>query len=606
MQIEKRIQLRLVAYLIALATSVAGVLSIGYFTGAELITKVYGVVASFGHFFVLFWILLGLPLALVALLSKNRRLLIIVASILLAVGATVFVADQMVYAQYRFHINAAMIDLFLNAGDTISFSLEMWLQIAGVIVGIALFCMLIVYGASRISFKWPYSHKITVLFLGVFLVAELTYMVSFATYKIDLIVVKNYIPLFQPLTANQFLKKIGIKSKESAVGVASSKKRLNYPLDEPVFNVKAAGKKNIIFILADSLRADVLTPEVMPKTWAWAQNEIILKNHYSSSNGTRSGIFGLFYSLPPNYWHAVLTTRTPPVFITALQKQGYDIQAFATATLDHPEFTDTVFTTVRPIRIGSTGRSPAGGDVESVEDFESFLLKRKNSNNSQPFFAFIFLDATHGYNHPKEFNQFQPAWDNPKYMKLTNETDPTPMMNLYKNSAMWTDALFDRILNAISESNLMENSIILVSSDHGQEINDSKKNFWGHNSAYNDAQTKIPGILHWPGRGPYCEENWTISYDIPTTILIEELGMTSKSDSVGVGVDLFRENLSNRQWFLMGGYSDVAIREKNRIIEIDEMGVLRFYDEKYNEHSNKQRSQNIFDALNLMSRFMKR
>lgn len=606
MKDNTRKNMRLAAYSLSIAALVAAMLSLSYYTGAELITKVYGCIAAMGHFFVLLWLVLGIPTLACAVLIRSEKIFKGYLMLVLSIAAIALVADIMVYSQYRFHINAAMVDLFFNAGDTISFSRDMWLKIACISLGVIGFSSILVWVVACIVKQRRYSQKITGIFIGSFVVVELVYMVAFATSKLELIAIKNYIPLFQPLTANSLMIKLGVKVQETPMVSAKSSNGLKYPLNEPVFEKNSKEKpKNIIYIMADSLRADMLNEEVMPKTWSWAQNEILLKEHYSSGNATRAGVFGLFYSLPPSYWHAALTTHMPPFFITCLQNKGYDIQAFTTATLASPEFTETVFAKVRPIRLESKGADGVARDLNSIEDFEVYLKKREKERDERPFFAFIFLDSTHGYVHPKGLKRFEPAWDEPDYLKLTNDTDPTPIRNLYKNSAAWTDELFAKTLNIIEKHRLMSNSIVMISSDHGQEMNDSKKNFWSHNSAYNDAQTKIPGIIHWPGKSAYVENNWTISYDIPMTILRHELAMTSKLEDVGIGYDLFEGKLENRKWFLMGGYSNVAIREKDRIIEIDKMGLLQFYDTEYNKHSNTKRSANIAEAFELMSKYRK-
>lgn len=601
-----RQNMRLASYVLAVAALIAAVLSFNYYARAELVTQIYGSFVAAGHFFVLIWLILGIPTLLASGFIRTERVFKCYLVVVLSVLAIALVADILVYSQYRFHINLAMVDLFLHAGDTIAFSVEMWIELIGISLGIVVFCSMVVLGVAHLVREKKYSQKITGVFVALFIAVEFVYMFAFATYKMDLIAIKNYIPLFQPFTATGLLIKLGMKPQESPMVVTDSVNGLKYPLQEPVFVKKAGEKpKNIIYLLADSLRSDMLNEEVMPKTWAWAQKEILLNHHYSSAHSTRAGIFGLFYSLPPTYWHTVLTSRIPPVFITSLQKNGYDIQAFASETLAQPEFLDTVFATVRPIRVESKGVNSIARDINSVEDFEEYLTKREKEKEERPFFAFVFLDTTHGYAHPKEFKRFEPAWDEPNYLKLSNDMDPTPFKNLYKNSAAWTDELFGRTLDIIDKHNLMDNTIIMVASDHGQEMNESKKNFWGHNHAFNDPQTKIPGILHWPGKSGYVENNWTISYDIPMTILCHELGMTSELEDVGIGYDLFGGNLGNRQWFIVGGYSNWAIREKDRIIEVDKMGLLQFYDTAYNKHTNTQRTANIKEAFELMSKYRK-
>lgn len=69
--------------------------------------------------------------------------------------------------------------------------------------------------------------------------------------------------------------------------------------------------------------------------------------------------------------------------MTGFQKAGYEITAFATATLLRPEFYATVFSSVRPLRMGSdTGETVAERDRDSVDDFEKWLEQRDTNKNS--------------------------------------------------------------------------------------------------------------------------------------------------------------------------------------------------------------------------------
>lgn len=95
---------------------------------------------------------------------------------------------------------------------------------------------------------------------------------------------------------------------------------------------------NVLIIAIDSLRSDVVTPLVMPNLTKIAEKGVRFQDHYSAGNATRSGIFGLFYGLPPFYWHAALSSSTSPALMNGFIDSGYDIGVFSTATLKRPEF----------------------------------------------------------------------------------------------------------------------------------------------------------------------------------------------------------------------------------------------------------------------------
>ncbi|MDP2514042.1 sulfatase-like hydrolase/transferase [Photobacterium damselae subsp. piscicida] len=50
--------------------------------------------------------------------------------------------------------------------------------------------------------------------------------------------------------------------------------------------------------------------------------------------------------------------------------------------------------------------------------------------------------------------------------------------NRYKNALFYIDGLIAKVLKHID----LQNTIIVITSDHGQEFNDNKQNYWGHSA----------------------------------------------------------------------------------------------------------------------------
>jgi len=87
-------------------------------------------------------------------------------------------------------------------------------------------------------------------------------------------------------------------------------KRL-YPL-KPLIIKKQEKLPNIVMLVSESWRWDMLNPEISPATWAFAQNAHQFRHNYSSGNGARMGIFGLFYGLYGPLLVPVFGRRTEP------------------------------------------------------------------------------------------------------------------------------------------------------------------------------------------------------------------------------------------------------------------------------------------------------
>ena len=119
---------------------------------------------------------------------------------------------------------------------------------------------------------------------------------------------------------------------------------------------------------------------------------------------------------------------------------------------------------------------------------------------------------------------FRPSAREVNYLRLDNETDPTPLLNRYRNSVHYVDALIGRVLDAMEQQGLLENSVIVVTGDHGQEFNDSRRNYWGHGSNFTRYQTGVPLLLYSPTLPPGVHRHRTTHFDIVPTLMRDHLG----------------------------------------------------------------------------------
>ena len=74
---------------------------------------------------------------------------------------------------------------------------------------------------------------------------------------------------------------------------------------------------------------------------------------------------------------------------------------------------------------------------------------------------------------------------------------------------------------------------IVITSDHGQEFNDLNKNYWEHPSNFAQYQTKVPLVMHWPGKSPQQWQHRTSHCDIAATLMPHLLGITNPLFNVG-------------------------------------------------------------------------
>lgn len=561
--------------------------------------------AAIGLFFIYF-LLGGLIFLFVpALLKKKWGKGFIFYGVIIALLLQIVLAvDAHVFSLYRFHVNLAMLDLFVNGGgQIISFSTATILSIVLEVV------VLLFFSAAAVILAFSFAKKsrkviyFAVIAISLYLGANLVHAFASAKAVLSITEIANRLPVYKPLTMNSFLIKVGyiteddIANRKVHVGQSGFFK---YPKEKLQY-APVEKKLNVLWLAIDTLRYDAFTKDIMPNTYAFSENGYVFNDHYSSSNSTRGGIFGLFYGLPPSYWQVALSAGIPAAIVQATRDQNYALGVFTSATVFKPEFHNTVFVGEKNLRPQSDGNNVFERDADAINDFAEFLGKRKADNKN--FFSFIFLDNVHSTAVPEGFKgPFQPAWTTVNHLALKEDTDPTPYFNLYKNSVYYADLNIKKVLDLLKDNGYDENTVIVITSDHGEEFNDNGDNFWGHNSNFTNAQIKIPLIIKWPGKGRGSVDMTTSAYDLTATILPEVFGVTNPIRDFSIGQNLF--NLKPVNYVLCGSYLENAIVEKDRIVLIDELGMLRFKDKHYNDTDNTARDAYLLDAVRTFSEYL--
>ncbi|MDP2558646.1 sulfatase-like hydrolase/transferase [Photobacterium damselae subsp. piscicida] len=87
--------------------------------------------------------------------------------------------------------------------------------------------------------------------------------------------------------------------------------------------------------------------------------------------------------------------------------------------------------------------------------------------------------------------------------------------NRYKNALFYIDGLIAKVLKHID----LQNTIIVITSNHGQEFNDNKQNYWGHSSNYSDVQIHVPLYVYLPEHNGQVINYRTNHYDIMPTLM---------------------------------------------------------------------------------------
>lgn len=544
-------------------------------------------------------------LGLIVTLLPKRSFYFFVSA-LAAITLSVLVIDTFVFSQYRFHINEVVLKLILS-GDVVDFSIITWLTAIIAFFGLFLFELLIIVYLGRLAAKNKMINKkgIVSFFVFSFLICNSIHIWAAANAYQPVMIVKNYLPLFQPATANGLMQRNGWIDEEAlaqqramSIKVNSD---LNYPLSE--IGYSSVDKPiNIMFLVIDSWRFDTFNAENTPNLWGAAQKGVIFNHHFSTGNSTRTGIFGLFYGMPGTYWQNMLTNQRAPVFMDRLQGLNYQIGAFASASLMDPEFNRTVFSNISDLRLKSKGGSPSQRDENLTNDW---LKWYKSRDTSRPTFSFLFYDAPHGYDFPVNYqNTYEPMLDDINYLALNNEMDPVPFFNRYRTSVRFVDDLSKKVFDALDEA---ENTVVVITGDHGQEFNDNKQNFWGHNGNFTPAQTQVPFVIIGPGiiaNNFTSSKNLSSHEDLVPTLMKKYLGLNTSSNDFSTGVDLLSLHNKERDWLISSSYSAYAMITRNRILEVGASGQYQYLDLKNQMVKSEEPDfRHLKEVLEHLSRF---
>lgn len=530
--------------------------------------------------FAMIYLIIGLILLVMVTILPFNFFANVVSLILFWVLNVLILIDVTIFKLFRFHINSVVWNVLMTEGsaDSVKLGTGTWITFSGLALGILGIQLIVVFYADRMKDNTFFKRSIAKRFVFGFLICILLNIVDKSIYAYGDLYDKTYItryarlfPLYQPLTVKKYAKKKwGFEvNREIELNRPTTQGILTYPLTELKFN-NITDKLNIVIILIDSWRYDMLNPTVTPNIDSFSKKAWVFRNHYSGGNSTRFGIFSLFYGLYGTYWHTFLTERVEPVLLQSLRKLGYSIRISSSTQLTFPEFRKTAFVGVTQyIDDNIQGEGAKQRDPAQADHFITWL---DTLTKNKPFFAFLYLDAPHAlYSYPEEFIRFKPSVNEINFMNINKKIDVIPFINDYKNAILFDDYVTGKILAGLGERGLLESTIVLITGDHGTEF--YERGFWGHTSAFSPEQTKVPLILYIPGRAERLVDVITSHLDIPSTLL-ELMGCTTPPNQYSLGNPLTSHTEEHQGYVVSSGWAESAL--------IDINGTIVFSTETYN------------------------
>ena len=543
------------------------------------------------------WLAL-LPLLLlispVILIRPSFGLVKTLAVLLMAALIALIMLDSLLWSQSRFHINILTLKILGSSS---------WI-FAGVMFVIAFVFETLLAGRVWSWVNAAPTHRgraLGVLIAMCLVISQGIFAWSDASYYVPVTSVAQQLPVQRGFTAKKLLVKHGLvdisqsRERQLARRMASgleqsSAANLNYPLAPLQCSITgngAAEPLNLLIILVDSMRSGMLDGGLTPQMDQFSEQRATrFTQHFSGGNSSRMGVFSLFYGLPPGYFGSFESLQKPPVLMDQLMLTDYQMGLFSSSNMYRPVTLDrTAFAHVPNLRIETKpiGASAWIRDRVMNADWLQWLDQR---DASRPFFGFLFYDAVNDNVYPPEYKGRVPA----------DASDPLPdEFADYKTSVMFADDMVGEVLNDLQNRGLMDNTVVMISSDHGEEFNENGDGVKGHGSGYSPYQLKIPMLLAWPGIEPGTITHRTSHYDIPATLMRRLLGCSNPSADYASGNDLY--DGPQWDWLVAGSYYNYAVLEPDQITVTFPNGTYEVRDNEYHLTDEPQFRGDVLEAV---------
>ncbi|MBX3648865.1 MAG: sulfatase-like hydrolase/transferase [Rhodocyclaceae bacterium] len=468
-------------------------------------------------------------------------------------------ADYRIYGLYEYHFNGFIWNLLTTPGGIAALgATDSTLQTVALQVGLFFITTAVVlwllhrrqHGRRLLSRRFLMASAGIALFS--FLGTEGVFAYSTYTGQEDYLQAAETIPFRLHTSATTLFKRLGIKRTAlSNLRIAGGD--VSYPAKD-LQSTPLKSYPNIIMLVGESFRWDLLDPEITPNLWKLSAKSMRFEQHYSGGNRTRMGLFSMFYGIYAPYWYSFERQRVAPALMEFVRAKNYQLALHTSQSFDYPELRHTLFTGIpeqylQELKAGA----PWKRDTQNITDIIGKLEQR---DRQRPFFGFMFFESTHApYTFPEETALLGDYQKDLNYINMNLQENVKQIHARYVNAAHHIDLEVGRLLDYLKRSGMLDNTIVLFTGDHGEEF--MEKGHWGHGHGrtFPEEQIRVPLVLHIPGRTPTVVRHRTTHLQISPTLL-GELGVLQDPRSYSSADTLFAPA---SDYFVVGEYDYIGI-----------------------------------------------
>lgn len=306
--------------------------------------------------------------------------------------------------------------------------------------------------------------------------------------------------------------------------------------------LSAKTRPNIYFFVIETLRRDFVNEDTAPCLSAFAKENIHFVSSYANANWTALSWFAIFQSHFPYDWAIVRDTwKEGSIPLQLLKQLGYKIRVYSSADLHYFDMDRVILGEKRQladqVEEYSSNRAldPCDRDALCINTFKADL---KAQDRREGNLFLFFFDGTHSeYSFPKDFPlKFEPIVKQIDYLTLTLK-EIEPVKNRYRNAIAYCDSLMDQFFTILQAEGLYEESVVVITGDHGEEFYEEGSLF--HGTHLNRYQTEVPIFCKFPGKAALFKEATHV--DLFPSILHHLTG-TADFGKLFDGRSIFSEN----------------------------------------------------------------
>ncbi|MGF1768959.1 DUF3413 domain-containing protein [Enterovibrio makurazakiensis] len=572
-----------------------------------LIGQTYQLLTWIGHFGFLVFAVYILVIFPASFLIPYQRLMRLFAVLVSTAGMTVLLLDIYAFETLHLHLNPLVWELLLSGEKT---DMNAHWQYLFVVVP-AIFLLEIAMSEwvwrklrklSRKRVGVPIASVFAVCFIG----SHLIHIWADAFLYSPVTAQRSNFPISYPMTAKTFMEKYGLLDRQEyqrrrdELGNQESEV-IRYPLEKISFAADASNhNQNLLIVMVDSLRSDMLDPVVMPNLSQFSKDNVTYSNHYSSSNDAMAGLFGLFYGLPGSYAQSARTEGLSPLLVDTLEKKGYRFGLFSADNFENPIYYQSIFgkhlNGVKDVVSEETWVA----DHMAADNLDTWI---KQGNSTKPWFAYLELKSVTEYEQGGDYDSpFQPSLDND--LASVGEHTTLVLKNSYNNAAYYVDGLLGELFDTLEANGQLDNTIVVVTANHGTEFNETGSNSWGANTNYSKYQLQVPMVIHWPNREARNVDVYSSHLDIVPTLMESMLATDSPSEMYTSGRNLFELADKPRRWVIAGDSRDIVVVQPDKTTVVDKFGNYRIYDSNYKlQPEGKPQLSVLMQVMHELKRF---